>query len=440
MSLRVKFWLILLLAVVAAWLSYPQETALLHDIGFKHAKLGVKQGLDLQGGAYLVFQADLSKTPPAQRSQAMTSLINVVEKRADPNGTSQITASQQGKDQVVVELPGVKDVNSAINQIGRTANLTFLEIPSSTDTSAQPIDTGLTGKDVSRADPNVDTQTGQPIVTLQMKGEAVSKFAALTTRINKENGRLVTLLDNQVVFGPATVSQPITDGTAQLSGNFQSIQAAQQIANEINAGALPVPISLVQESSVGPTLGQQSITKSFVAGIIGLAVVAVFMVAYYRLAGLLAVGALLIYTFLTLSLYKLSTLTPYAIVLTLAGTAGFILSIGMAVDANILIFERLKEELRAGKSFVAALEAGFDRAWTSIRDSNVSTLITCFILYAFGEPIIRGFAITLGLGVLISLFTSVLISRTFLRLAVRQAWGRRMTAYGLPAAAEEPSK
>ena len=200
-----------------------------------------------------------------------------------------------------------------------------------------------------------------------------------------------------------------------------------------------MPISLVQESSVGPTLGQQSITKSFVAGVIGLAVVAVFMVCYYRLAGLLAVGALLIYTFLTLSIYKLSTLTPYAIVLTLAGTAGFILSIGMAVDANILIFERLKEELRAGKSFVAALEAGFDRAWTSIRDSNVSTLITCFILYAFGEPIIRGFAITLGLGVLISLFTSVVIDRTFLRLAVRQPWGRRFSAYGLPKVAEEPT-
>jgi preprotein translocase subunit SecD len=438
MSLRVKFWLILLLAVVAGWLSYPKETDLLHDIGFKHATLGVKQGLDLQGGAYLVFQADLSKTPAGQRSQAMISLINVIEKRADPNGTSQDTVSQQGSNQVVVELPGVTNVNSAINEIGRTANLTFLEIPS-TSANAQPIETGITGKDVSRADPDVDPQTGQPIVTLQMKGEAISKFAALTTRINKENGRLVTLLDNQVVFGPATVSQPITDGTAQLSGNFQTVQAAQQVANEINAGALPVPISLVQESSVGPTLGQQSITKSFVAGIIGLAVVAVFMVAYYRLAGLLAVAALLIYTLLTLSLYKLSTLTPYAIVLTLAGTAGFILSIGMAVDANILIFERLKEELRAGKSFVAALEAGFDRAWTSIRDSNVSTLITCVILYAFGEPLIRGFAITLGIGVLISLFTSVLISRTFLRLTVRQSWGQRLEAYGLPPAPEEVS-
>jgi len=171
-----------------------------------------------------------------------------------------------------------------------------------------------------------------------------------------------------------------------------------------------------------------------VAGIIGLAVVAIFMVSYYRLAGLLAVAALVIYTVITLTIYKLSVLTsPYTIVLTLAGTAGFILSIGMAVDANILIFERTKEELRSGKSFVAALEAGFDRAWTSIRDSNVSTLITCTILYLFGAPIIRGFAVTLGLGVVISLFTSVLVSRTFLRLIIRRRIGRRPQAFGLKA-------
>lgn len=436
MSLRVKFWLILLLTVVAAWLSYPKEVGLLHSIGAKHAKLGIKQGLDLQGGAYLVFKADLSKTAPKDRASAMASLINVITRRANPAGTSEVTVSQQGSNQVIVELPGVTDVNDAINQIGRTANLAFLEIPNSTSTTAMPIDTGITGKDVSRADPDIDPQTGQPIVQLQMKGSAVSKFGALTTRINKENGRLVTTLDNQVVFGPATVSQPITDGTAQLSGNFKDVAAARSVANEINAGALPVPVNLVQESSVGPTLGKESITRSLVAGIIGLAVVAVFMLSYYRLAGLLAVLALIIYTFITLALYKLSTLTPYAIVLTLAGTAGFILSIGMAVDANILVFERLKEELRSGKSYAAALEAGFDRAWTSIRDSNVSTLITCVILYSFAgaTPLIKGFAVTLGLGVLISLFTSVVISRTFMRLAVRRRWGRQPGAYGLPPA------
>lgn len=431
MSLRVKFWLIMLLAVVTAVLAYPREDTIFKAVGLKNAALHVKQGLDLQGGAYLVFQADLSKTPKGDQASAMASLISVIQKRANPAGTSELSVQRQGTDQVVVQLPGVKDVNDAINKIGRTANLTFLEIPSSTNPNAMPIQTGITGKDVSRADPDFDTQTGQPIVRLQMKGEAVSKFSDLTTRISKENGRLVTMLDNDVVFGPATVSSPITDGTAQLSGNFKDIAAARTISDEINAGALPVPVTLAQESSVGPTLGQQSVSRSIVAGIIGLTIVAIFMLIYYRLAGLLAVGALIIYTLVTITIYKLSALTPYTIVLTLAGTAGFILSIGMAVDANILIFERMKEELRSGKSFVAATEAGFDRAWTSIRDSNVSTLITCFILYVFGAPIIRGFAVTLGLGVLVSLFTSVVISRTFLRLAIRQRWGNKSRRYGV---------
>lgn len=432
MSLRVKFWLIMLLAVVTAVLAYPREDIIFRAIGLKNTSLHVKQGLDLQGGAYLVFQADLSKTAASDRASAMTSLISVIQKRANPSGTAEVDIQQQGSSQVVVQLPGVKDANAAIQQIGRTANLTFLEIPSASP-DAQPVETGLTGKDVSRADPDFNPQTGQPIVTLQMKGEAVQKFATLTTRISQENGRLVTLLDNQIVFGPATAS-PITTGTAQLSGNFANIAAARTISDEINAGALPVPVSLAQESSVGPTLGQESVARSVVAGIIGLGIVAIFMLAYYRLAGLLAVGALIIYTLITITIYKLSALTPYTIVLTLAGTAGFILSIGMAVDANILIFERMKEELRSGKSFVAAVEAGFDRAWTSIRDSNTSTLITCVILYLFGAPIIRGFAVTLGLGVLVSLFTSVLISRTFLRLAIRQRWGNKPGRYGVKVA------
>ena len=430
MSLRVKFWLIMGLTVVTAALAYPREDIILHAIGLNKASLHVKQGLDLQGGAYLAFQADLSKTPAADRDNAMNSLISVMQRRANPSGASEVTVVRQGSNQVVVELPGITDVNDAINTIGKTANLAFLEIPSS-DPRAQPLDSGLTGKDVSQANVSFDTQTSQPIVTLDMKGAAVQKFGDLTTRINKENGRLVTMLDNDIIFGPATVSQPILDGHAQLSGNFTTVVQATKVAEEINAGALPVPVSLVQESSVGPTLGKESISKSLVAGIVGLAVVAVFMVSYYRLAGLLAVAALIIYTFMTLTLYKLSALTPYTIVLTLAGTAGFILSIGMAVDANILIFERFKEELRSGKSFVAAIEAGFDRAWTSIRDSNVSTLITCAILYIFGAPIIRGFAVTLGIGVLVSMFTAVVISRTFLRLTVRYPWGRRAAAYGL---------
>lgn len=437
MSLRVKFWLILVLTVIVAVLAYPQVNSLLHKIGLKKANIAVKQGLDLQGGAYLAFQADLSKTKPADRDSAMVALIQVIQKRANPTGTSEVNVSRQGSNRVVVELPGVKDVNDAIDRIGRTANLSFLEVPNAA--TNQPVETGLGGKDVSRADPDIDPQSGQPVVSLHMKGSSTSKFGDLTTRINRENGRLVTLLDNQVVFGPATVSSPITDGNAQLSGNFKTIAEARKISDEINAGALPVPISLVQEQSVGPTLGKESIQRSVVAGIIGLSIVAFFMIAYYRFAGLLAVVALIIYTLITITIYKLTALTPYTIVLTLAGTAGFILSIGMAVDANILIFERLKEELRAGKSFVVALEAGFDRAWTSIRDSNVSTLITCSILFFFGAPIIKGFAVTLALGVLISLFSSIVVSRTLMRMAIRHSWGRRPTWYGLRKGESEAS-
>jgi preprotein translocase subunit SecD len=240
------------------------------------------------------------------------------------------------------------------------------------------------------------------------------------------------LLDEQVVFGPANVQTPITDGIAQLSGNF-TVTEAKEIASLIEGGALPVPVKLVEQRTVGPSLGQESIAKSLLAGLIGLIMVAAFMLAYYRLPGLIAVAALVIYTILTLAIYKLSTLTPYTIVLTLAGIAGFILSIGMATDANILIFERWREELRAGRSLVAGLEAGFDRAWTSIRDSNITTLISCFILYYFSgsTPIIKGFAVTLALGVLVSMFTAIVVSRTFLRMFIQTRFAQNLRLYGV---------
>jgi preprotein translocase subunit SecD len=439
MSLRWKFWLIMVLAVVAAVLAYPREDKVLKALHLgKNPKLSVRQGLDLQGGAHLVFQADLSKTAPGDRTKAMSALIQVMEKRANPSGTSEINVQQQGSNRVIVELPGVKDVSDAIDRIGRTANLIFLEAPDPSNPNGIQ-DTGIGGKDVDQAVADFDPQTNRPIVTLTLKGGAVNKFGDITTALHQTGGTLTTLLDNQVVFGPATVSSPITDGHAQLQGNFKTVTDAQKVADEITAGALPVPVNLVEQNTVGPTLGQESIARSLIAGIIGLAIVALFMISYYRLAGLLAVGALIIYTLLTLTIYKLSALTPYTITLTLAGTAGFILSIGMAVDANILIFERMKEELRAGKSFVSAVEAGFDRAWPSIRDSNTTTLIICFILYLFSgaSPVIKGFAVTLGLGVLISMFTAVVVTRTFLRMIIRRPIGRRLSWYGLPNQGEQ---
>jgi len=286
---------------------------------------------------------------------------------------------------------------------------------------------------VDSATADINPQTGEPDVRLKLKGgDSTKKFGELTTKLSQSGNYLLTLLDGQPTFGPAK-TEAINDGVAILSGNMD-LDAAKKIADEITAGALPVPVTLVEQNTVGPTLGKESVQHSIVAGIIGLSVVALFMLLYYRLAGLLAVAALAIYTTITLTLYKLSSLLPgYSIVLTLAGIAGFILSIGMAVDANILIFERMKEELRAGKSFVAAIEAAFDRAWSSIRDSNVSTLITCTILYmtSSATPIIRGFAITLALGVLVSMFTAVVVTRTLLRLVIRQGWGRHPRWYGL---------
>jgi preprotein translocase subunit SecD len=430
MSLRLKFAIIILLAAVTAVIAYPREDKVFSALGMKHVVLQVKQGLDLQGGAQLVFQADLSKTPSGDRDKTMNSLLTVIQRRVSGVGTSETQIQRVGNDRISISLPGVKDVNDAINTIGKTADLEFYSIDSTTGVQSA---TNVSGKDVDSATADYDPTTSQPIVQLNMKsGDSTKKFSDLTTALSQSGNLLLTDLDGKPTFGPARTSA-ITNGKAQLSGSL-TVKQAQQIASEITAGALPVNITLVAQNTVGPSLGRDSVAHSLVAGIIGLSIVALFMLSYYRLAGLVAVVALGIYTTITLTLYKLSALLPgYTIVLTLAGIAGFVLSIGMAVDANILIFERLKEELRAGKSYVAALEAAFDRAWTSIRDSNVSTLITCTILYltSSSTPIIRGFAVTLGLGVLVSLFTSVVITRTLMRLVIRQGWGRGHKQYGL---------
>jgi len=427
MSLRWKFGLIVALALAALVLAYPKEGSLLKLVGIKNANLQIKQGLDLQGGAELVFQADLSKTPASQQPAAINSLLAAIERRANFAGTGEVSVRLQGNNRVEVDLPGVKDVHDAINEIGQTAQLTIYEIPPGSQT---PVATGLTGKDLASATADIDPTSGQPIIDFQLKSSAVQTFSDLTTKIHNENGQLLIVLDQQVLFNGG-VSSPITSGSGQMTG-FKTVAAAQQTASLLNAGALPVPITLVQQSTVGPTLGAESIQRSVVAGIIGLVVVSLFMISYYRLAGVIAVMALIIYTALTLSIYKLSVFLPgFTIVLTLGGIAGFIISIGMAVDANILVFERLKEEVRSGKSFGPALETAFKRAWTSIRDSNISTLITCAILFNFGSAIIRSFAVTLGLGVLVSLFTSVVITRTMLRMVVRHQWGRKPSWYGI---------
>lgn len=272
----------------------------------------------------------------------------------------------------------------------------------------QWLNTELSGKDLARSQVQFDPQTGEPEVNLEFNDNGKELFAEITTR---NVGKPVAIFLDGYPISVPTVNEPIREGRAIISGRF-NIQEAKELVQRLNAGALPVPIEIISQQTVGASLGQESVDKSLMAGVIGLIIVAVFMLLFYRLPGLLAVIALAIYTAIVLTLFKLVPVT-----LTLAGVAGFILSIGMAVDANVLIFERLKEELRNGRDLSGAVEEGFKRAWTSIRDSNISTIITCLILIWFGTSVIKGFAVTLLLGVLISMFSAIVITRSFLRLS-----------------------
>ncbi len=430
MKISTKLYLILALVVVALLIAVPREDKILSAIGLKDTSLKVRLGLDLQGGASLTYQAQLKDIAQADRAKAIEGVINVINKRVNPSGTSEVVVQTSGSDRISVQLPGVKDVDQAINIIGKTAQLNFYSLGA----DGVPQATDLTGKDLESATADIDPQTGQPIISFQMKADATKKFADLTTMINQQQSHLVIVLDDQPLFN-GTVSTPITDGKGQMQG-FKNLKDAQDTSTLLNAGALPVPIQLVEQRSVGATLGSESIQKSILAGLIGLLAVVIFMIAYYRLAGLVASAALMIYALLVLDIFKLSGLTQAPIVLTLAGIAGFILSIGMAVDANILIFERMKEEIRAGSTVQAGMDAGFKRAWTSIRDSNVSTLITCVILYISGIPIIRGFAVTLAIGVIVSMFTAITVSKTFMQAIVRTKIGSDPKAYRI----KEPTK
>jgi len=280
-----------------------------------------------------------------------------------------------------------------------------------TKAAAQPTDqwvnTGLSGKQLTKAQVEFDQRTGVPQVTLTFNDEGKKLFSDITSR---NVGKPVAIFLDGTPISVPTVQQAITGGQAVISGNF-SLPEAKQLAQRLNSGALPVPISLVDQSNVDASLGQASVQKSLVAGLFGLILVALFMILFYRLPGLLAVGALAIYTLLNFAVFKI-----WPVTLTLAGIAGFILSIGMAVDANVLIFARLREELRLGKPIGQAIEEGFKRAWTSIRDSNISSLITAGILMWFGSSLVKGFAVTLALGILISMFSAITVTRTFLRL------------------------
>jgi preprotein translocase subunit SecD len=423
-GLYIEFLLILILTAAAVYLVIPQGSKInLKPLKVNYEKaLKLKLGLDLQGGTHLVYEGDMKDIPTEAQSDAMASARDVIERRVNGFGVSEPVIQVSGSNRIIVDLPGIKDINEAIQLIGQTPFLEFREENPDAkvgkpnekgEITVDPLDafraTGLSGKEFKRATLDFDQQTNAPQIALQFDAEGTKKFADITSRnINK---RVAIFLDNQILSAP-TVQTAITDGKAVITGQF-SVKEAKELVTRLNSGALPVPIKLVQQENIGATLGLASVHKSVSAGLIGFLIIALFMLIYYRLPGLIAVIALTIYTCISLAIFKL-----FGITLTLAGIAGFILSIGMAVDANILIFERTKEELRRGKNLDAAIEDGFSRAWLSVRDSNFSSLITTFILGWFGTSIIRGFAVTLSLGILVSMFTAIIVTRTFLRMLV----------------------
>jgi preprotein translocase subunit SecD len=382
-----------------------------------------KRGLDLAGGTSVTLRADVSKVAPDKKKDALESAKIVLENRVNLFGVSEptIQTAQVGNDyRLIVDLPGI-NVDQAVSLIGTTAQLTFWE--SATTSAIQfipnaPIQyygnyikpTDLTGKDLKNSTVVFDPQTGNPQVQIVFTPDGGKKFGILT---QKNLGKpLVIVLDNQIVSAP-TVQAAILDGTAVITGQFTTDQA-KTLSIELQAGALPIPLSILAQQSIGATLGQSSLQKSLFAGMLGLLIIVLFMIVLYGRLGVMASAALLVYTLLVLAVFKLIPVT-----LTLAGIAGFILSIGMAVDANILIFERTKEEIRDGRAVKPAIELGFSRAWTSIRDSNISTLITSAILFYFGTGIVKGFALTLAIGVVISMFSAIVVTRTLLRTFYR---------------------
>jgi len=539
-KLQVKFAGVILLAILAGIISYPQMVSKVPPVYNFFNKLKINLGLDLQGGIHLEYQADLSQVEAGKTDEAMQAVQDVIERRVNAFGVAEplIYTTKSGSDRrLIVELAGVKDINQAKELIKGTPILEFKEegpaddsqkIPDEVlaqlnaeakkkaedilakalagedftqlakDNSEDPgskdnggdlgfakkdtfvpefdkvifdsklkdgeiysnlvetqfgwhiikkieqrgegadlevhavhiliakkanqmsqkinyVSTGLTGKNLKSAAVSFQNQgLSEPQVSLKFDPQGTQLFANITKKNLQKT--VAIYLDGQPISAPRVQSE-ITTGEAVITGNF-TLQEAKDLVKRLNEGALPVPITLISQQSVEASLGQISLQKSLKAGIIGLILVIIFMLIYYRFLGFIASLALLIYAALMVSIFRLSALSPWQITLTLPGIAGFVLSIGMAVDANILIFERTKEEIRRGRNVLGAIEEGFRRAWTSIRDGNVSSIITSLILIEMGTGFVKGFAVTLIIGVLVSMFTAVVITRTLLKFFV----------------------
>ena len=371
----------------------------------------IRQGLDLQGGTHVVLEAE--DTPQAQvNDDAMQRVVKIMEKRVNELGLTEPIIQREGQRRIIIELPGIKDPDKAIQTIGKTAMLEFKD---------EEGNTVLTGTDLKDAQALTNQQTNQHVVALEFSEEGGQKFADLTT---KNVGRVIAiLLDGEVLTAP-NVREPILGGKAEISGQ-KTLEEAQQLAVLLRSGALPVKVNIIETRTVGPSLGQDSKDKSQFAFVIGIGAVLIFMLAFYRLSGFIADVSLMAYTILLLFILKSLDAT-----LTLPGVAGIILSIGMAVDANVLIFEHFKEEYRMGKSLRLSMEAGFNRAFTTIFDSNTTTIIAAAVLFFFGTGTIRGFAITLGLGVILSMFTAITLTQYMLKMLIAARIFESPGAYG----------
>jgi SecD/SecF fusion protein len=430
-------------------------------------------GLDIQGGVRVVLQAQTQQYRGAWTDEKLQLVRQIIERRVNSQGVSEPSIITKPPDQVVIELPGLKNIDEALEQIQTTASLQFYLLPelgnAKTERTGRWELRASEDKDGKKIDVIYDRGTGQPLSPAQLSAalfdnpdrqpviagdelepqckatiQSATNSPVIEFTLNAKGAQtfedvtrahigdyLAVFLDRQLLTAP-TINSPIPGGKGIIEGSF-TLESAKKLADELNAGALPVPLKAIETRKLEATLGKEAVRQTTIAGLIGLTAVLLFMLLYYRLPGVLADCALILYTLFTFAIFKgvLKILDIGPITLTLPGIAGFILSIGMAVDANILIFERTKEELRSGKSLRNAIDAGFKRAFTAIRDSNVCTIITCVILYSFGTGPIKGFALTLGIGVLLSMFTAITVSRTFLFTLVSQAWAQNPNLYGL---------
>lgn len=398
----IMFWVIVAIVIASVFTIYKKPT---------------KLGLDLVGGSRIMLEAQTTPSVPKITPDTMSRLQTAIENRVNKLGVSETTVAQVGEKRLLVEIPGVMDSKEAEQILGKTAQLEFKQPvldengKQKMDQMGQPLweSAGLTGEDLK--DANLSTnQAGQWTVNLEFNAKGATTFGELTSKLVEKP--MAIYFDGDQISAPV-IREPIYGGRAEISGGDSgfSPEEAQRMVDLLKAGALPVPSDIIQENTVGPTLGATSIEKSKFASVVGIGLVMLFMIMMYAVPGIIADIALIVYGLILFALFKI-----FGVVLTLAGIAGFVLSIGMAVDANILIFERTKEELRAGRNLFTAINSGFDRAWTSIFDSNMTTILTCVILYFLGTSVVKGFALTLFIGILVSLFTAVTVTRNMMHI------------------------